>query len=334
MSSANLPAKTARPQDVAPAPVDVVAMDKMASAVARSGLFALTEPQAFTLMLLAHSRGLHPAQAFERYHVINNRPSMKADAMLAEFQANGGVVTWAQHDDDACQATFECPGVGSPVTIIWTRDDAKRAQLLRNPMWDKYPRQMLRARVISEGVRMCMPGITIGIYTEEEARDIIVAERPPEPPPSPPMTPSPPQPAAKLDGPASGHVVTEIEDRCRAVEARFAKKHPDALPMTVNRHRVERGVVKDITGKSTATLKPATVRAKLTGLAEARWAEVSDRIWIRIREQYEAAKEVVRLASEAAAGQTDSGDAESLGDGAVDADYDDGLDGVEAGLSG
>lgn len=332
MSSANLPAKTARPQDVAPAPVDVVAMDKMASAVARSGLFALTEPQAFTLMLLAHSRGLHPAQAFERYHVINNRPSMKVDAMLAEFQANGGVVTWAQHDDDACQATFECPGVGSPVTITWTREDAKRAQLLRNPMWDKYPRQMLRARVISEGVRMCMPGITIGIYTEEEARDIIVAERPPEPPPSPPMTPSPPKPSAKADGPASGHVITDIEDRCRAVEARFAKEHPDAMPVTINRHRVERGVVKDLSGKRTEGLKADTVRAKLAELAESRWPEVSDRIWVRIREQYEAAKEVVRLASEAA-GQSQPSD-ESLGDGAVDADYDDGLDGVEAGLSG
>ena len=336
MSSANLPAKTARPQDVAPAPVDVVAMDKMASAVARSGLFALTEPQAFTLMLLAHSRGLHPAQAFERYHVINNRPSMKADAMLAEFQANGGVVTWAQHDDDACEATFECPGVGSPVTITWTREDAKRAQLLRNPMWDKYPRQMLRARVISEGVRMCMPGITIGIYTEEEARDIVVTERPPAPAPSPPVTPPQAQPSAKADGPASGHVITEIEDRCRAVEARFAKEHPDAIPLTINRHRVERGVVKDLTGKSTEGVKAGTVRAKLVELAESRWPEVSVRIWVRIRDQYEAAKEVVRMASEAAAKQAReaSGDAESLGDGAVDADYDDGLDGTEAGLSG
>ena len=172
MSDPNLPATVSRSQDVAPATIDVHAMDKMASAVARSGLFALTEPQAFTLMLLAHSRGLHPAQAFERYHVINNRPAMKADAMLAEFQRAGGVVTWARHDDDACQATFTCPGVGSPVTITWTREDAKRAQLLRNPMWDKYPRQMLRARVISEGVRTVFPGVCVGTYTVEEVQDM------------------------------------------------------------------------------------------------------------------------------------------------------------------
>ncbi|MEK9735790.1 MAG: hypothetical protein VW239_00540 [Candidatus Nanopelagicales bacterium] len=336
MSSANLPAKTARPQDAALTAIDVVAMKEIAAAVARSGLFGLTEPQAFTLMLLAHSQGLHETQAFLRYHVINNRPAMKADAMLAEFQANGGVVTWARHDAEACQATFECPGVGSPVTITWTRDDAKQAQLLRNPMWDKYPRQMLRARVISEGVRMCMPGISVGIYAEEEARDFVVTERPPTPAsPSPALpSPAPQPPPPATSGPASGHVVTEIEDRCRAVEGRFAKEHPDALPVAINRHRVERGVLKDLTGKSTEALKAATVRAKLVELAESRWPEVSDRVWVRIREQYEAAKEVVRLASEAAAKQTDPGDAESLGDGAVDADYDDGLDGVEAGLSG
>ena len=128
--------------------------------------------------------------------------------------------------------------------------------------------------------------------------------------------------------------MTEIGDRCRAVEARFAKEHPDAIPLTINRHRVLRGVLGDLSGKRTEGLKADAVRAKLVDLAESRWPEVSDRIWVRIREQYEAAKEVVRLASETAAGQTDSGDAESLGDGAVDADYDDGLDGVEAGLSG
>ena len=339
MSSANLPAKTARPQYAALTAIDVVAMKEIASAVAKSGLFGLTEPQAFTLMLLAHSQGLHETQAFLRYHVINNRPAMKADAMLAEFQANGGVVTWARHDDEACEATFECPGVGSPVTITWTREDAKRAQLLRNPMWDKYPRQMLRARVISEGVRMCMPGITIGIYAEEEARDIVVTERPPTHTPPTPASPSPalPSPAPQppppaTSGPASGHVVTEIEDRCRAVEGRFVREHPDAIPLAINRHRVERGVLKDLTGKSTESLKANTVRAKLVDLAESRWPEVSDRVWVRIREQYEAAKEVVRLASETA-GQSQPSD-ESLGDGAVDADYDDGLDGVEAGLSG
>jgi hypothetical protein len=35
-------------------------------------------------------------------------------------------------------------------------------------MWTKYPRQMLRSRVISEGVRTVFPGATSGLYVPEE----------------------------------------------------------------------------------------------------------------------------------------------------------------------
>jgi hypothetical protein len=145
---------------------------EMAKSVSRSRLFGLDESQAFTLMLLAESKGLHPIQAVERYHVIKGRPSMKADAMLAEFQRHGGVVEWLQYDTTKCEAIFEAPNVKTPTKVSWTIEDARKAGLVdKDGMYMKYPRQMLRARVISEGVRMTMPGIILGIYTPEEVAD-------------------------------------------------------------------------------------------------------------------------------------------------------------------
>ena len=47
----------------------------------------------------------------------------------------------------------------------------KAAGLGGKDMWKKYPRQMLRARVISEGVRAICPGVTAGFYTPEEVAD-------------------------------------------------------------------------------------------------------------------------------------------------------------------
>ena len=176
-----------RPDTVeAPAPVrhalvPVRDLQVMAQQVARSRLFGMDESQAFTLMLLAEARGLLPIQAVERYHVIQGKPSMKADAMLAEFQARGGSVDWLKHDHDACEGVFRSPAAPKPVTVAWTIADAKRAELFKNPMWAKYPRQMLRARVTSEGIRMVMPGIIIGVYTPEEVADMRYADRPDEP---------------------------------------------------------------------------------------------------------------------------------------------------------
>jgi hypothetical protein len=42
------------------------------------------------------------------------------------------------------------------------------AQLAGNQMYKKYPRQMLRSRVISEGIRTVYPGATSGLYEEGE----------------------------------------------------------------------------------------------------------------------------------------------------------------------
>ena len=48
---------------------------------------------------------------------------------------------------------------------------AQRAGLASRDTWKSYPRAMLRARVISEGVRTSFPGVAIGVYTPEELQD-------------------------------------------------------------------------------------------------------------------------------------------------------------------
>jgi hypothetical protein len=168
---------------------------EMAVAAAKSGLFpgAKTPEAALALMLLAQAEGIHPMQAMRRYHVIDGQPSMRADAMLASFQAAGGRVTWRRTDDQACEAAFEAPTVGAPVVITWTLEDAKRAGVAGKGNWTKYPRQMLRARVISEGVRAVMPGVVVGIYTPEEVADFDAGPRAARPAPAAP----PPAPVAE-----------------------------------------------------------------------------------------------------------------------------------------
>ena len=142
----------------------------LAENVAKSGLFSEvnTKEKAFALMMLCQSEGLHPMQALRRYHLINGKPSLKADAMLGDFLKAGGRVTWTTLDENVCEATFEAPSIGAPFTLKWTMQDAQRAGITNNPTWKKYPRAMLRARVISEAIRMAMPQILGGLYTPEE----------------------------------------------------------------------------------------------------------------------------------------------------------------------
>lgn len=145
-------------------------IERMARAFAVSKLFGVTNPeQAVALCLIAQAEGRHPASAAQDYHIIQGKPSKKADAMLRDFLANGGKVEWHTLDDTTADATFSHPAGGS-VRITWDMARAQKAQL-KTPMWNKYPRQMLRARVVSEGVRTVFPMATSGMYVPEEVQE-------------------------------------------------------------------------------------------------------------------------------------------------------------------
>lgn len=157
-----------------PAPaISYADMEKMAGVIASSGLFGVTNPvQALALMLVAQAEGLHPATAARDYHVIKGKPSLKADAMLAKFQSCGGKVEWLSYTETRCEATFSHPQ-GGKVTVAWTTEMAKNAGLTGKDVWKQFPRAMLRARVISEGIRTVYPAVLCGLYTPEETRDMI-----------------------------------------------------------------------------------------------------------------------------------------------------------------
>lgn len=147
---------------------------QIALAIAEGGLFGSRDPNAvLTLCLLAQAEGQHPAVVFRDYHIIQGKPAKKADAMLRDFITSGGKVEWHELTDEKADATFTHPS-GS-ARIDWTLERA-RAAGITNPMWKKYPRQMLRSRVISEGVRTVFPGATSGLYEVGEVQDIVAEE--------------------------------------------------------------------------------------------------------------------------------------------------------------
>jgi hypothetical protein len=142
-------------------------VERVANAIAKGGLFGSRDPNAvLTLCLLAQAEGQHPAVVFRDYHVINGKPAKKAEAMLRDFINAGGKVEWHQLDDTCADATFTHPA-GS-ARISWNHKRAQTAGLGSNQMYRKFPRQMLRSRVISEGIRTVYPGATSGLYEEGE----------------------------------------------------------------------------------------------------------------------------------------------------------------------
>ena len=151
----------------------LVDVEALAVASTKTGFFpgVKTKEDALVLMMLSQAEGLHPMQALRMFHVINGRPVMRADAMLARFQQAGGKVKWLASTATECVALFSSPGVDGAFESSWSIAKATAAGLTNNPTWKKFPDAMLRARTVSDGIRATMPAVVVGLYTPEEAED-------------------------------------------------------------------------------------------------------------------------------------------------------------------
>lgn len=169
-------------------------------AFAKSNLFGYNNSsEALSLMMLAQANGLHPAKAAERYHIIQGRPAMKADAMLASFQESGGKVRWEYRTDKACKLHLEHPQ-GGELDVEWTIERARAAGLTGKKTWSQFPTQMLAARCVSEGVRALYPACLCGMYTPEEVGDF--DRKPANAPASVPASPAIDAPTVSAEKPA------------------------------------------------------------------------------------------------------------------------------------
>ena len=173
-----------------------------ANCIIESGMFPdFKKPeQVVVLMLLCDAENLHYIQALRKYHIIKGRPALRADWMQAEFQRRGGRIKWVQSDCEACEAVFSHRKyhpdgltirlelkrfVDSRVAMTWNE---KSSKWVLKDNWANYPDAMLRARVITAGVRAVDPAVVSGMYPPEEMQDIVDAEERRDNPFIPPPT--------------------------------------------------------------------------------------------------------------------------------------------------
>lgn len=130
----------------------------------------VTGQQAAAIMLKGRELGIPPMEAFSSITVIKGKPTISSELMLALIYRNvpGSVVNFVEMTSTRCEVEASRPG-GKPNRFSFTIEDAKRAALLSNDVWAKYPRDMLKARTISQMARSLFPDAIRGAsYTPEE----------------------------------------------------------------------------------------------------------------------------------------------------------------------
>ena len=126
--------------------------------------------QAVVIMLKGRELGLPALYALSTIGIINGKPVVAAEVMASlVYRHHGdGALRVVQTNERLCTVAYRRRGWTEAQSYSFSIDDAMRAGLLGNNVWQKYPAAMLRARCISAVARMAFPDVISGVYTPEE----------------------------------------------------------------------------------------------------------------------------------------------------------------------
>lgn len=117
--------------------------------------------------------GLQPLQAMQNIAVINGRPSIWGDAMLAIVRGSG-LLESIKEDISETGAVCTIKRCGEQaVSREFTIEDAKRAGLYgKQGPWQQHPKRMMQMRARAFALRDVFPDVLRGVNIAEEARDM------------------------------------------------------------------------------------------------------------------------------------------------------------------
>jgi hypothetical protein len=152
---------------------------RLADGLAQSGMFkdAQQATQAFAKLIFGRDLGLSATQAMTDIHIVEGKPEMSANLQAAKVRSSD-IYGYRVVDltNERCEIVFSRYGEDLVPSSMFTIEDAKRAGLVKEKSaWVKYPRNMLFARAMSNGVAWHCPDVTNGIrvYAEGEVQQAI-----------------------------------------------------------------------------------------------------------------------------------------------------------------
>lgn len=172
--------QTALAPAVVKKPEQKTELQSLAEQAVKSGMFPdLTAAQAALKMQLADDLNINRSLGLGGIHVVKGKMVLSSNLIAALVKRSTKYkYRVVEHNDKLCKIAFyerqddakwELAGES-----VFTVEMAKRAQLLSNPTWSKYPESMLYSRAIVQGVRWYCPDLIMApVYSEEEAESFI-----------------------------------------------------------------------------------------------------------------------------------------------------------------
>lgn len=151
---------------------------RLAGAIAASGMApnTLNTPEKVMVAIIAGAElGMPPFQSLQSFAVINGRPAIWGDGLIAVVRSHGFKVReWMEGEGDGMVAFCEVtrPDTGETILGEFSVDDAKTAGLWKKAgPWQTNPKRMLKMRARGFACRDGAADVLRGFQLREEVED-------------------------------------------------------------------------------------------------------------------------------------------------------------------
>lgn len=155
-------------------------VERMARTLFASGLLpkgANSPEKAMAIILLGRELSVAPWQAISTINVIDGKPTISPQLMLALIEASGQSEDMKITDDgNTCTVIMTRKG-RSPHTETFSMQDAVALNLDGKYNWKQQPKTMRKWRTVAACARVVYPDVILGLYTPEEmGADVTVSD--------------------------------------------------------------------------------------------------------------------------------------------------------------
>ena len=155
----------------------------MGDVFAQSGMFpdVKTKAQAAVKILAGRELGLSPFESMKNLYLVGGKLAIQSNALASLIKTNPKYdYKVEQIDNEVCKIAFyEIKGDQKEEIGVseFTFKDAAKAGLVNKDNWKNFPRNMLFARALANGVRFYCPDAACGFHVQEEYEDLLPENR-------------------------------------------------------------------------------------------------------------------------------------------------------------
>ena len=149
---------------------------RVSQAIAASGLAprGLEKPEQIMVAIMAGAElGFAPFQSLQSFAVVNGRPTLWGDGLVAVVRRNGCTIReWHEGETAFCEVTR--PDTGETIRRQFSQADAAKAGLAgKTGPWQQYPQRMRAMRARAWAVRDGCADMLRGFQIAEEVADYV-----------------------------------------------------------------------------------------------------------------------------------------------------------------